>query len=423
MSKNPVVIIPGIGQSVLVVEDNNGNKIKNAWPVEIDEKALLAEMKSSLMKMLLFRKDSGFSDKVADIVNGLTEVFSGNQKIRPVTVEKSLAECSAEERKYIFSNVPVQEFAEKIGEENVYFFAYNFFGNAEKTAAELDRFITSVKEKTGCKKVDLFVYSAGGAVLKEYLKEYAVKSDCEKIVNFASACDGASVVADIYENRINISNAMSVLSSFTDNASVMSMAGMLPADIIENVAEKSLAVVKKNILDNSTIIRALIPCGENESFAEIAEKLSANGMQFYQICGSGLNAPEIFETCNIDSDGIVDTDSASLSGKFPETTWYFDGQHHINAMYNDVAMSLAAKIFAEEDVSAYPFRNGSRNIRKLKNKLIPKVKKALDSASGEKKEKLEECLEIYKKILAETVITDDENIKQLEKLIEETVKE
>ena len=451
MSKNPVVIIPGIGQSVLFVEDNNGNKIKKAWPVEIDEKALLADMKSSLMKMLLFRKDSGLSDKIAGLADALTDVFTktpdGDNKynIKPVKVVNSLAECSTDEKNYILKNVPIQEFAEKVGEDRIYYFAYNFFGDAEETAKELDSFIASVKEKSGCDKVDLFVYSIGGAILKAYLKEYSVKCDCEKIVNFSSALDGASIVADIYENKLNIENAMSMISAMMGNSSVASMAGMIPVDVIQNIADKTIAVIKKNILEKSTTLWALIPDGRfvaafsaqtvndvftkkvralNEysgTFSDEAKRLAQNGMKFYQICGSGQKIPEIFGSSGIESDGLLDVSSASFGNIFPDTTWYFDGQDHIEAMYNDVAMSLTAKIFAEDDISEYPLKNGSRNIKKLKNKLIPKVKTALETASGEEKSKLLECLEAYEKILAETVIENNNNIKQLEKIIEETV--
>lgn len=454
MSRNPVVIIPGIGQSDLIAEDNSGKKIKNAWPVQIDEKTLLNDMKSSLMKMILFRKDGGFSDKVADIVDDVTDALSvnpdGSKKynIKPVTFEKSLAECTEDEKKFVFDKVPVQELAEKIGEDKIFYFAYDFFGDIADTAKALDEFITSVKAKTGCDKVDLFVYSIGGAVLKAYLKDYSVKCDCEKVVNFASVLDGASIIADIYENKLHLEDPMSLLSSLGEKtASVSSMAGMLPGDVIENVINKSLAVIKKNIFDCCTTLWALVPDDRfdavfaaynpgdvfaekvkalheySKGFKDEAIALAQKGMKFYQICGCGQKLPEIVESYDICSDGIVDTSSASFGGIFPETTWYFNNQHHINAMYNDVAMSLAAKIFAEEDTQSYPSKNGSRNIKKLKNQLIPKAKTAFETASGDVKNELEACLADYEKILAETVIENDDNIKQLEKRIEETVKE
>ncbi len=453
MYSNPVVIVPGIGHSKLIAENENGQKIKTAWPVEIDEKALMNELKGSLMKMILFRTDGGFSDKIAHIADDATDALAvnpdGSKKynIKPVSLKKSLAEYTDEEKNELFKNVPVQELAEKIGEDKIFYFAYDFFGDIADTAKSLDEFITFVKAKTGCAKVDLFVYSIGGAVLKAYLKDYSVKCDCEKVVNFASALDGASIIADVYENKLNLDNPLSLVSSLVDNAdSVLSMAGMIPEEVIENVIKKSLAVIRKNIFDRCTTLWALVPAGRfdavfsackpntvlaekvralneySKNFKNEAKALAENGMKFYQICGCGQKLPAVFETYDICTDGILDTASASFGDAFPGTTWYFDGQEHIYAMYNDVAMSLAAKIFAGEDTNDYPVKNGSRNIRKLKTKLIPKVKTALATAAGDVKNELEACLAEYEKILSDTVVGNDDNVRQLEKRTEEILK-
>ena len=452
MNSNPVIIIPGIGHSKLIAENENGTKIKNAWPVEIDEKALMNELKGSLMKMILFRTDGGFSDKIASIADDATDAMAvnpdGSKKynIKPVSFEKSLAECTDAEKNELFKNVPVQELAEKIGEDKIFYFAYDFFGDIADTAKSLDEFITFVKTKTGSAKVDLFVYSIGGAVLKAYLKDYSVKCDCEKVVNFASVLDGASIISDIYENKLNLDNPLSLVSSFTDDAdSVLSMAGMIPENVVENVVKKLIAVIRKNIFDNCTTLWAVVPddrfesvfaaCNPSSALAEKvralheysknfrneAKTLSENGMKFYQICGCGQKLPRIVETYDICTDGIVDTASASFGNAFPETTWYFDGQEHIYAMYNDVAMSLAAKILAGEDTQNYPAKNGSRNIRKLKTQLIPKAKTALATASGDVKNELEACLAEYDRILAETVISNSDNVRVLENRIKETL--
>ena len=452
MHSNPVVIIPGIGQSRLIAENENGTKIKNAWPIEIDEKAIMNELKGSLMKMILFRTDGGFSDKIASIADDATDALAVNPdgtkkyKIRPVSSEKSLAEYTDAEKKEFFKNMPVQELAEKIGEDKIFYFAYDFFGDIADTAKALDEFITVVKTKTGSAKVDLFVYSIGGAVLKAYLKDYSVKCDCEKIVNFASVLDGASIIADIYENKLKLDNPLSLVSSFSGDAdSVLSMAGMIPENVIENIVKKSVAVIRKNIFDNCTTLRALVPddrfeavlaaCKPSPALAEKvrslheysknfkneAKTLAESGMKFYQICGCGQKLPQIVETYDICTDGIVDTASASFGNVFPETTWYFDGQEHIFAMYNDVAMSLAAKILAGEDTQDYPVKNGSRNIRKLKTQLIPKVKTALATATGDVKNELEACLAEYDRILDETAISNDDNVRRLENRIKETL--
>lgn len=458
MNLNPVIIIPGIGQSNLVLEDKNGKKIKNAWPVEIDEKTLMNELKGSLMKMMLFRVDGGFSDKVAKLVDDVTEPLAVNSdgskknSIKPVVYKKSLAECTADEKKFIFDAVPVESIAEKIGEDKIFYFTYDFFGDISDTASELDAFVAFVKEKTGCEKVDFMVYSIGGAVLKAYLKDFSVKCDCEKVINIASALDGSSLVADIFENKYHLDDPIGLLSSLGGKAeSVSSMAGMLPGDVITNVLNKSITVIKKNILDCCTTLWALIPdsrfdavfasCGDkvlaekvnalheySVNFKSEAKALAEKGIRFFQLCGYGKKLPPVVDSCDVCSDGLVDTSSASFDGAFPETTWYFREQDHLNAVYNDVVMSLAEKILTgdvEMNTSspAYPEKNGSRNTKKLRKTLVPKAKKALNTASGDKKAELEACIDEYEKILAETVIENDDNVKNLESRIEASIKD
>ena len=459
MSVNPVIIIPGICQSNLVAYDANGNKIKNAWPVEIDQKAIINDLKGSLMKMMLFRTDGGFSDKVAAIVDDVTELWAvnpdGSKKysIKPVSYRKSLNECTANEKKFILGNFPFLSLGEKIGEDKIFYFAYDFLGDIGNIAAELDEFIGFVKQKTACEKVNLVAYSTGGAIIKAYLKDYAVKCDCEKIVDIAGVLDGSSLVADVFENKVNFNDPMSIIASVgEDVSSIAPMMGMLPVDVIEKVINKSLSALRNKVLDNCTTAWALIPagrfeqifsaCKKNDVFAEKvsalheysvnftaeAEKLESSGMKFYQLCGTDKKLPVFAESYDICSDGMVDTSSASLGGKFPETTWYFSNQDHVEVLQNDVIMSLAEKILSgeAEDVasSGYPAKNGSRNTKTLRTKLIPKAKSIIETtADVAKKAQLEECVAEYERILAETVIENNSNIKQLESKLKLLIKD
>ena len=453
MNTNPVIIIPGIGQSCLYAEDKNGNRIRRAWPVEMDEKTLMNEFKGSLMKMVLFRVDGGFSDKIAKLVDDYTQPLAvnpdGSKKniIKPVVYEKSFAEYTSAEKKTVCDMIPADVIAKTVGAENVFFFAYDFFGDIADTASELDRFVTSVKSKTGADKVNFIVYSTGGAVLKAYLKGFSVKCDCEKIINVAAMLDGASLAADIYENKYRLEDPAGLLSSLGDTASsVSSMAGMLPADVISNVLNKSVAVLRRNILDCCTSLWALIPDSRFDAvftslnpasslaskvkaqhdysvgFGSQAKALAENGIKFFQICGYGKKLPPVVESYDICSDGIADTDSASFGGEFPQTTWYFREQDHFSVFDNDVIVSLIGKILSGEiatntDSAAYPEKNGSRNTKKLRKTLIPKAKIAFAEASADKKAEIQACFDEYEKILAETVIESDENVRNLENRI------
>ena len=466
MSCNPVILIPGIGQSKLIVTDENGNKIKDAWPFELDEKALMNDLKGALMKMLIFRKDGGFSDKVAGIVQDISDPLAVNpdgskkHRVRPVSFPKSVAECSEGEKKYIYKMIPFEELGEKIGEENLFFFAFDPFGDLYDTASSLDEFVAFVKKKTGSEQVNLVAVSVGGVVLKAYWQQYGDKNDVDKVLNVVSALDGTQLVADIFESKLALGDPASLLTSLGGKAaSLASSIGMLPAEIIQTTIEKSLAVLKNNLVNSCTSMWGLIP---NDRFDAIFGSFFADGgndilrvkvqslheysllfadkmkgKNFYQLCGFGKPLVPVAESADTCSDGVVDTASASFGATctgvtqrpdvstcaFPDTTWFFEGQGHDAIAYNDVALSLAVKILTGEIESVrqspeYPQLNGTRNIKKLKYTLIPQAKEALGQANGAEKDELEACLAEYEAIGKRTVIENDDDVKSLEARLE-----
>lgn len=430
MNKNPVIIIPGLGQSKLVLCDDAGNKIKNAWPFEIDANAILDELKGSLMKLMFFRKDAGFSDRIAEIVREIAEPLAVNpdgtkkHNIKAVEFRKPVSECSAEEKSFIYKAVPVDMFGEKLSEDKLFYFAYDFLGDIGELAASLDSFISFVKEKTGSEKVDLLVVSTAGSVFKAYLKDYSVKSDIGKVVCVAATLDGASLVADIYENKLNLDNPMSLLSSVGGKAaSLGQMAGMIPEEVINNVISKSIDVIKTLILDNCTALWALVPSARTEN---ALSAVNANGVlvekvkelatsdfasylaenEVYAVGGCGKTLPPVVSSY-VDCDGLVDTSSVTY-GVATDKVWLYRNQAHDSILYNDSVMSLVLKILCDEDVSEYPRENGARNVKKLKNELIPKI---------ESDENAKAYIEEYKNMLGAVVITDDSQIKELENKI------
>ncbi len=365
MSTRPVIIIPAMGQSKLILVDENGNKIKNAWPFELDEKKLLDELKGSLMKMLLFKTDGGFSDKVAGIVNDITEPLSvnadGSKKhtLKTSFACISYAECDENQQKFINGVCP-EEVVNKVGAENVFYFNYDFFGDVSEVAKSLDAFTESVLAKTGAEKADFIVFSTGASILKAYLKDYAVKSQIEKVICVACAFDGASAVADIYENRLNLNNPAELLSAMGGKAaSLASVVGMLPPEVVNNIIAKTMKVLKKNILDCCTSVIALIPAKRydavvaglgmsaelraktdamkvySENFASEVKALEENGMKFSFVSGKGKKLPSVFDSDDVDCDGLVDTCSTSLDGAFGENTLYVEDADHFSMMKND----------------------------------------------------------------------------------------
>lgn len=461
MSCLPVIIVSGLGQSKLTVVNENGENVKNAWPVDIDTNSVVNDLKSSLMKMMLFRKDAGFSDKIADIVKNACEPLSldenGRKKhnIKPVSFEKSYAECSSNEKSHLYKMMPVEKLGKKIGEDKLFFFTYDFFSDVYDVAEKLNDFIGFVKNKTNSEQVNILTLNIGGIILKAYFDIFSDNNDICKTVNFTSILNGTSLAADVFDDKLLLDNPTLLFNAVGGKLqSISSVAGMLPSDVIENTVNKSLAVLKESLILRCTIMWGCIPTDRFSSifnkygnmsnelkarinhfydystcFPETAKKLCDKGVEFYQICGYGKGLLPICQSKDVQSDSIIDTFSASLSLNsvsvnekpdvkycvFPEKTWFFKEMSHNNAIYNDVAISLVCDILSGEVDSVcekYPQFNGSRNIKKLKNELIPKAE--IEIANGENVDELKNALCDYEKIISNTVINDDNDVKELE---------
>ena len=256
----PCVILPGIGQSKVELVDGDGKKIMMAWPLDVEGEDLLNELKAPLAKMMLFRRDAGFSDKVKSmitkIVDPITSLPDGTMKntLRVVSYPRSLAECEADEKRYIYKMVPLQMLSERIGEENLFFFAYNSFGDTYETAAELSDFIDMVKAKTGSDKVNLVPVSLGGALSTAYFELFRHKKDVKRVMYFVAALGGSHLIADIMEMNVQTDKGVSMIEMLMDGETANKVGGflkLLPAGVFETTVEKVLDAINSAVLSNS----------------------------------------------------------------------------------------------------------------------------------------------------------------------------
>ena len=242
----PCIVLPGIGQSKVELLNKKGEKIKMAWPLDVDTEALLGKLKAPMLKMMLFRKDAGFSDKVASLVAEAIDPVAINpdgsmkNNVRVVTYPR-LSDCTADEKRYIYKMVPMQKLTEVIGEENLYFFAFNSFGEPYKTARALDAFIQNVKAETGSDRVNLIPVSLGGALSTAYFDAYGAKNDVKRVLYFVAALEGTHLIADVMEKRLSADDPLSLLELFASKDAVEQLKGltaMMPAGVMEAAMER-----------------------------------------------------------------------------------------------------------------------------------------------------------------------------------------
>ncbi|MCH5197660.1 MAG: alpha/beta fold hydrolase [Oscillospiraceae bacterium] len=419
MSENkyfPVVIVPGIGQSRVEQIDDQGNFVKRAWPLSVKSDALMDKLKGPFMKMMLFRRDMGFTDAAAglvkDVISGVATSSDGSmrQNLRAVTYNYPLSECSDDEKRYIIKMAPVKELAEKIGEENIFFMAYNSFEKPYSVAGQLADFIAYVKEKTGSDKVNILALSLGGAMLTAYLDEYGAK-DIHRIVYMVPALQGSKTVTDIFNKNIKTDDASSLIKALTNEKTAQSAGAvfsMLPEGILGKLADKALSVLIDDVLTGSGAVWALLPPEDYEEIADkyigdtahaalrketdryhLAQKNLRNTLLSLQKEGVGIYICACFSlplmkglgsSDEYSSDGIINISSASLGaraaapgkeleeseindknflspnrnldasfGAFPDNTWYFEGQFHDSIAYNNTALNIAFLALSEEE--------------------------------------------------------------------------
>ena len=471
MNYIPTILIPGIGQSRVNLVDASGNKIKRAWPLDLDSKGLIKKLTGPLTKMMMFRRDAGFSDAVANLVKEAVAPLkideNGNfvENLKTESFMKSVAECSDDEKRFIYRMVPVERLSDIIGEDKLFFFAYNSFGNVREIAADLDKFVDFVLEKTGCEKINLVPISLGGAVANEYLAKFADKNRVHRVVNFVAATNGSLLISDILEKNLNLEDPVALLSLIGGGSAeeIKPILKALPAGVMESCAEKVVDTIVYEVIKNSTLMWAVVPREKYPALAEnlinnnkiireqtdefynshkdykaFVENLMNSGVEFFNICGYGMQLIALIASSDVSSDTIINTSSASMGATtaklgeelnctdekylspdksvdastsvLPDRTWFFKNQQHDGIAYNGVALDIAKNLLTNDEFNSvfsdenYPQFNNARSdgrVRKYINKAQDKLSGFCNNA-----DELEKAIADAEKFLERTIVPE-----------------
>lgn len=411
----PVLIIPGLRQARLFLTDEAGNRLKSAWPPALDSEALVSALKGPLMKMLMFRRDAGFSDKVAALVREMADPVAttpeGRMKHKTdVPRYPCLAACTPEQKRELTQFTPAARLAARIGEENVFFFSYNPFGDPCEIAEELNDTVRKIKADRGCRQVNLLFASLGGVIADAYFDAFGRQGDIARAVFLAAALEGSSLIAELLQKDVRPEGFASILTLLTDEktaGSLQSLSRMLPEGVPGALADKALTALAETVLLGSPMIWAMTP---PEAYPELAARylggpahaalrqktarsfaarsnvralfpeLQANGTEFYLLAGYGLPFPAFSRSGAVSSDGMIGLSSAALGAKgaapgetlpdneigdrgflapggdadasfgtFPRSTWFFEKQAHGAIAYNDKALAVIERALSDPD--------------------------------------------------------------------------
>ena len=330
---SPVIIVHGIMQSQVYVQDKDGNDImtSDGFPIVegmdmafmFDTVALGNEFKASIGDILL-SVATGNRDKLFDTVLGiLDESFSSHYfnpdgtRTNGVSVDEywySLEECmQTPDRSYGYAKgygkdengntlpttkyetefdfikrqVDITGYCEEYGYDHAYYYAYSSFGDTLEAAANLNEYIDMVKAQTGHDKVSLVFISLGGTIGNVYLAEHCDPTEVDRVVFAAAAVDGSYLLGDLMAGKSTlgdgntlyndlIPNLISILAeeyealAYLGNAVARAIPQELFSDFLNEALTRAVNEVLGKLMHNCPSMWALVP---SAMYPELSKEL------------------------------------------------------------------------------------------------------------------------------------------------------
>lgn len=286
----PTIIVPGLGQSSVVVTDESGvpltdrdGKKVSAFPAWIQTDKLIRTLLGPALLTLFTQRDMGFSDAFADAIYDAFSINRCDENAQPasnVLTEKfpySYAKYSEYDKFVVNQHIPFELYPTDLPRDHLYYFEYNSFGNHIGLANELYDCIQMVKAETGHDKVNLVPLSQGASIVSAML-EYtpAVMDELHKVLFVVPALDGSRIVGDVFNGEITFLDNEYLYHGFLENIRLLDQptaglielaARLFPDEVLMSALQKGVKRLVEDVMIRSTGMWALCPSGAYESAA------------------------------------------------------------------------------------------------------------------------------------------------------------
>lgn len=398
----PSIVIPGIGQSNVwaldengdYLTDDNGNWI-NCFPAYFNVGSIVKTVLVPALLTLITQHDIGLSDALCDVV---LDAFAVNmcdnsgKNTGNIKVEKypySVAECSDYEKGEIYDAIPLQDYAATAGEDHLYFFAYNSFGNHLDAVNELYDYIQMVKKETGHDKVNIVPISMGGSIANGLLEYYPeVVNDLNKVVYIVPALNGSTIVGDLLSKELTFLDTDFLYNGFLetlmdeDEARMIEViARILPDDVLLQVLNSVVDCLVEEVAVNITSLWALCP---KEYYPELAEEYLSDKPEikkqtdmYYQAQVDSLDNIQNLVDNGVEVYNIVDYDAPlyQIGNSWNEDNG--DGVIHLESTSMGVHSAIVGETLPED----YKQANTSKNCSDLAHNHIS-PDRVVDASTG-----------------------------------------
>lgn len=330
---SPTIVVHGIGQSQTYLADENGNQVYDAdgkpitgWPLYTDTDYAIKKLVLPLLSSLLFQRDMGLCDAAEDVVaelfkwNSFDHNGKNNYNIVTKRYPQSVALCTAEEKEEIYDNVPLQDYAQIAGEDHLYYFAYNSFGNNAEICAELYEFIEQVKKETGHDKVNLTPISLGGTIANGLVDYYPdVMQSLDRVIYIVPALNGSKIVGDLFKGKLSTSDKMLydyLFPTLCDDEVTGNLINILirifPSKVIRSFLDSVVHSLVGDVLVNCTNIWALVPSEDfDEAYAkwfpsELQTEVQAQILRYHEAQVNSLKNIQKMKDMGVEVFDVVD---------------------------------------------------------------------------------------------------------------------
>lgn len=400
----PSIVVPGIGQSNVWALDEDGNYLTDdngdrigCFPAIFDVGTIVKTVLFPALLTLITQHDIGLSSALSKVVLDAFEVNlcdNNGKNTGNIEVEKypySVAECNEYEKGEIYDAIPLQDYSKEAGEDHLYFFAYNSFGNHVDVVDELYDYIQTVKEETGHDKVNLVPISMGGSVANGLLEYYPeVVNDLNRVVYIVPALNGSTIVGDLLAKELTFLDADFLYNGFLetlmdeDEAKMIEViARILPDDVLMKVLNSVVDTLVEEVAVNIPSLWALCP---KEYYPELAEKylsapekagLKAQTYKYYQAQVNSLDNIQKLVDNGVEVFNIVDYDAPlyCIGNSWNEDN--ADGVIHLSS----TAMGVHSALVGETLPEGYTQANTSENCSDATHNHIS-PDRVLDASTG-----------------------------------------
>lgn len=328
---SPLIVVPGIMQSQVYVQDENGNDLltQKGFPIvegmdlqfmfDMDVvKSRLPELIAPFVLAVIKRDRDIFIDSAVEIFgdcfkshyfnpdstrvnNVAVDEYWYSDEVAKTKPDKSYGYMQGYRKddngnilpsyKYptefdmIKSQVDITSYCEKAGYDHAYYFAYSSFGDTLETAERLNEYVQMVKAQTGHDKVSFVFVSLGGTIGNAYLAKYCNPDDVDRIVFAAAALDGSYLLSDLMNVNLSFddkelfySEMIPLLTQFADegmewigyllNFVTRAVPNEFFSDLLVYTLDRCVKEVLNNLMINCPSMWALVPSGEYEEMAQ-----------------------------------------------------------------------------------------------------------------------------------------------------------